>query len=136
MIKITTWRPDTCGCELEYEWDDTTTGDNRVHTFKRATRQCPAHAGLTPKNCYNNTLDENKRKNILFGEILEKMPSVVQEKLQADGTKTKELKPGLEYKWSFDANRNLEVDLVGFSVAEKNEVKGLANLFSNKVKIK
>ncbi len=32
MKHITTWRPDTCECELHYEWDDTQPEDQRVHT--------------------------------------------------------------------------------------------------------
>ena len=80
---------------------------------------------------------ENKRKNIVFSKILENLPEVVDEITQEDGSKVKQLKFGLEYKWSFNKDRNLVVDLVGFGVAEKNIVRGLAQKeFGNKVKIK
>lgn len=32
MKHITSHRPDTCGCELHYEWDDAVPAEERVHT--------------------------------------------------------------------------------------------------------
>ena len=137
MLKITHWRPDTCSCELEYSWDDTQNEDIRVHTIANILKVCPAHAGEVDKiQHYAKVLGENQRKNIVLGEILKNIPTATIDKVQEDGTKVKDLKPGLEYKWSFDADRNLVIDLVGFAQAEKNAVKVLAdNLFQNKVKI-
>ena len=137
-IKITRWRPDTCDCELEYEWDDSQSEDVRTHTISNVLKACPAHAGEPDKvKHYNNVLGENQRKNIVFGKILESVPTATRDKLQEDGSTVKDLKLGKEYKWSFDAQRNLVIDLVGFTAGEKLEVKTLSdNLFPNKVKIK
>lgn len=33
MLKTTTWRPSTCGCVLEYEWDTELSEDKRTHKF-------------------------------------------------------------------------------------------------------
>ena len=137
MIKVTKWRPDTCGCEIDYQWDDAQNEDVRTHTVFEVIKACPAHSGETDKNIhYAKVLDENKRKNIVLKEILDKIPSLVIEKEQEDGTLIKVLKKGVEYKWSFDVQRNLEVNLVGASLAEKNVLKTIVNIkFPNKVKI-
>lgn len=136
MLKVTRWRPDTCECELEYQWDDTESEDIRTHTIANVVKACSAHALVVDKTQhYSKVLDENQRKNIVLGEILEKVPSAVEEVEQEDGTIVKKLRRGKEYKWSFDENRNLIVDLVGFTSQEKLAVKGLTDVrFPNKVK--
>ena len=61
---------------------------------------------------------------------------LVEEITQEDGSVAKQLKKGRDYKWSFDAERVLQVDLVGFTIAEKDALKILADdLFPNKVTI-
>ena len=137
MIHKNIWKPDTCDCEIEYEWDDSVLTEQRVHTVSKIIKCCDAHKNLTDKvQNYNTVVNENTRKNILYGKILE-IPSLVQERTKENGEKIKELKEGLEYRWSFDKDRNLEVELVGFGTEEKNIVKDLAQTnFGNKVKIK
>lgn len=44
-IKRTTWHPDTCGCVIEYEWDEAAPHQSRVHTGVRAV-PCALHAHL------------------------------------------------------------------------------------------
>ena len=137
MIKITTWRPDTCECEIEYSWDDSLDENTRVHTAHKINKACSVHQTVADKVLhYGIVLEENQRKNKLYGAILENIPAVVQDVLQPDGSITKQLKAGLDYKWSFDANRIMEIDLVGFTVVPKTAIQNLANiLFPNKVKI-
>lgn len=31
-IQTTRWRPDTCACVIDFQWDDTTPDIGRVHT--------------------------------------------------------------------------------------------------------
>ena len=137
MLHKNLWRPDTCDCELVYEWDDALDENSRVHTISAVNKTCPAHSSITDKTKhYNTVLEENKRKNILYGKILENMPTAVEEITQEDGSVAKQLKKGRDYKWSFDAERVLQVDLVGFTIAEKDALKILADdLFPNKVTI-
>ena len=135
MKHITRWRPDTCGCELEYEWDDTENENVRTHSISKVLKACPAHGGFVDKkNHYDAVLDENRRKNIVFGEIIK--GAAGEDIIQEDGTMVRKLKRGKEYKWSFDENRNLVIDLVGFTSNEKTAVRSISdNLFPNKTRI-
>lgn len=63
-MKVTRWSPDTCGCVVEYEWDDTVPAKNRVRKFKACVRKCPRHAHLDDEAVYNAITEENSRKNI------------------------------------------------------------------------
>lgn len=47
MIKHTTWRPDTCGCEVTLEWDSDADLETRMHTPVRVL-PCPAHDDGSP----------------------------------------------------------------------------------------
>ncbi len=39
---LTRWRPDTCGCVIEYEWDDAEAEEARQHVPKKIDA-CPDH---------------------------------------------------------------------------------------------
>jgi hypothetical protein len=138
MIHKNIWKPDTCDCQIEYEWDDSQSEAVRTHTCSRVIKACSYHEKYPDKNeNYSVVVDENRRKNLLYKHIIDNVSGAVDEKIQSDGSAVKELKKGLEYKWSFDEDRNLVVDLAGFSAAQKNEIKTLAsNNFGEKVKIK
>lgn len=126
MIQITRWRPDTCDCIIEYEWDDTLPEADRVHNLKTIQR-CPAHQAHQKPDAYQAVQDENRRKNKVHSLILENMPDIVEEVTNSDGSKAKRLKAGVEFGWSFDDKRKLVVDLKGATVAHKNQLKGLIN---------
>lgn len=44
--RVTRWRPDTCGCVLDYSWDDTLSDEDIVLTCVEATL-CEEHADLS-----------------------------------------------------------------------------------------
>ncbi len=96
MIKTTQWRPDTCDCTIEYEWDTGAAAIGRVHTFKSAISIGPEHAGLTGVALYTEVVSENRRKNMTQGIAR-----------AIDVSLTSEV-----YQWSFDANRVLEVSFL------------------------
>lgn len=105
MAKRTTrWSPDTCGCVLEYEWDDSEDENTRTHSFKRIIKACPEHTALAGKSHYDQVLSENTRKNITFGEIRKALPK---EEITPDN-----------YLWFFDKDRVLQVSLVGVDLPE------------------
>jgi hypothetical protein len=102
VINITTWSPDTCGCELSYEWDSDILQEQRTHTFYAMHKVCEHHRGLaTTKHEYladgerariHNKTSEEKRATlheILDNNMLRHM------KLLKDGS-TKREKRDLE----------------------------------------
>jgi hypothetical protein len=128
MIKKTRWRPDTCGCEIEYEWDDSLSQEKRVHTPSQIIKKCEFHQDMLNKNeHYTKVLEENQTKNRVWGKLLE-ISTLTADKVSEDGETHKELKPNITYNWSFDADRNLVVDMP-LSAKEKNDLRGKVSEF-------
>lgn len=70
MKKVTTWRPDTCDCELHYEWDTDHPEDSRVHTpvevhpHGHGTKRCPLHSHHGDvHDLHNAVVAHNRAKN-------------------------------------------------------------------------
>jgi len=115
MKRVTRWSPDTCGCILEYEWDDAEEETARVLSYKRTIKICPEHSALAGKPLYDQVVSENTRKNITFGEIQKAFP-----KLEAEN-----------YLWSFDKDRVLQVSLTGIDVPQATK-QGLQTALDSK----
>jgi hypothetical protein len=127
MIKITTWRPDTCECEIEYEWDDTLNENVRVHKIHEILKACPVHQNLKKDKHWGIVLDENTRKNKFLGEVL-KDPNLREETFDGDGNSTGyKLKKGLKYVWSFDDKRVLRAEIIGITQNQKATLQNIAN---------
>ncbi len=78
MIRRTLWRPDTCGCALEYEWDDTVPQDLRTHTPVAIVATCAAHAGaVDAADLHGDLIDENPRKNRAEARLLAAFPGAL-----------------------------------------------------------
>lgn len=123
MIQKTSWRPDTCGCHIIYQWDDS---DIQTVTLDSMPHKCEFHENLSDQDAYNAVRTENVTKNQVLGHVLENHPSLVED----DGKGNKELKDGIEYDWSFDANRKLNVDFKGADKPSAEAIKdGLDQLF-------
>ena len=76
-IQITRWSPDTCGCQIDYQWDDTVPQDERVHTVSNIVKACPIHAGqLSKESHYAEVVNENQSKNKAIGLILQRHPNL------------------------------------------------------------
>ena len=71
-FKTTRWSPDTCGCVLEYDWDDAVPQEQRVHLFRGIGRTCPDHQTLTGEALYGIVKTENETKNRAKG-LLEQL---------------------------------------------------------------
>ncbi len=89
MKHITTWSPDTCGCILEYEWDDSVPAEEREYSVSKIKRKCAAHAAEeAPSTHFDKVLGENSLKNSVTAQI-------------------KEVHADAEVEFEFDGQRNL-----------------------------
>ena len=121
MLHTTRWSPDTCGCVLEYEWDDTQPDSERTHTIKNVIKACPAHAKHAEKGeHYSVVLEENNRKNIAIDQVLKTVTSLGED-VQRDGKTVRQFNPGIEVGFAFDADRKLTLDIKGATKAEKEQ---------------
>jgi len=122
MKHLTKWSPDTCGCKLVYETDDEhpELDTKAVETIKA----CPFHEGLDIGKHFDTVLEENQRKNRFEGMIHKNVPEVIDTKI-IEGKEVKHMKDMYQYKWSFDADRNLVVDVKDFP---KTAIKKIQDL--------
>jgi len=108
-MQTTRWKPDTCGCTVEYTWDDTVPQETRTHQCKTVTR-CPAHAHLDTLTSYDEVGKENKSKNQAIGLLVKEHP---------------DLKPQ-DIKWQIKEDRSIEIELPASKKAHKDAMNTLA----------
>lgn len=88
------WSPDTCGCQIEFRWDDTQDAIARVHAYSRTIAACSAHTGVAGTSVHQDVvLDRNRRKNLTFMQVLTVLATVTPEQYQG--------------MWSYDAAQNV-----------------------------
>jgi len=84
-INTTRWSPDTCGCELEYEWNTEENENVRKHEFARIVKACSAHNAIVPPNTtskpqlkrvFDAVAEENTRKNQALAKALQVRPEL------------------------------------------------------------
>lgn len=124
-IQTTRWSPDTCGCKVEYTWDDTVPQEQRIHTFSKLVNTCSDHNSLTDKACYDILNDENLRKNNTLGLIRKNHPSLTQTYTNPDGTTYIDFAPGKEPLWQFSGTgdtRVLEITSTNLTLSEKTNL--------------
>ena len=133
--KTTRWKPDTCECVLEYEWDIEDMNPNRTHTLKKIVTACPEHTGLTPAQAYSAIKGENTTKNQFLKELLDNSDTLRKQEVDAEGSPAGfALADGLKYEWSFKgtgANRTLDVEITGKSLTQ-NEKTTVEQVISQK----
>lgn len=130
MLQTTRWRPDTCGCVLEYQWDDSVPLNERQLTASKIVKACPAHQKITKvADHYQTVLLENTKKNLLIKNIIENNPDIVDVTINENGETIRKLKAGKDIVCKYDEKditRTLSVELVGFTEIEKTAVTNLA----------
>lgn len=118
-IKINRWSPDTCGCIMEYSWDDSVPQDEIVLTPTTVVSRCAAHTSLaTKEDVYGVLMEENPRKNRAHQHILDNGPASLYDLGGEDGT-TKLLKKGITINWSWTGtapNRILTLTITGITL--------------------
>lgn len=125
MIKSQIWRPDTCGCEIEQEYDYST----QTPTFVsgKHLKRCDVH----PSHKYDDILNENQKKNKVLYEILSNYTEI--QKVNDNGSIV--FKDGFSPDWSFDIDRNLVINLPSILNNKKAAIQSLLSKF-NGVSIK
>lgn len=115
VIRTTRWSPDTCGCVLEYDWDDAVSQDARTHTFARVVERCSVHAEIpVDEDNFNTVTGENKRKNDGFRFGVTRRPTLREE----------------EYTWRFTgtgANRQLFIRCIGATGLQRSQIQADLN---------
>ena len=71
---ITRWAPDTCGCVVEFEWDNEVPVEQRTHKHYATLTQCAFHKNTPPKELYDVLMVENRRKNDTVNRLKELHP--------------------------------------------------------------
>ena len=87
---VNEWRPDTCGCVIEFFFDDELEPDVMTQTWESTKNTCPVHVAITDGvTLYAAVLEENQRKNVALG-IVKTLATVDRDALQD------------AHSWSFD----------------------------------
>jgi len=110
-IKVQKWSPDTCDCKILRLLDVTNRNDVKVQSI--AAKKGPEHAHLTIGDLHDAVDRENRLKNTFQGAIVRDVPDAAE--------------AGYEYKWSFDDDRNLVVDVSTLPPQAAGQVRALLN---------
>lgn len=117
-LNITKWHPDTCGCEIDYQWDADEPAETRTHTAVN-TVTCAFHSG-THTEVHAKVIKENQNKNKAIGIIMDD-PDMAEDVL-INGETQRRFKLGKDVRWSFDTNRVLELDIIGADATLKDKL--------------
>lgn len=72
------WRPDTCECVIEYEWDADLPQNEQTFSVKKVISKCKAHdKTATDADHYTTVVDDNKMKNKGVKAILDALGDAV-----------------------------------------------------------
>jgi hypothetical protein len=108
---ITRWYPDTCGCVVDYEWDDTEIAPEEgdiTYTLVDSIK-CPIHE--TEVDIMSVVRNENTTKNRVIGKIVEIDDTIKQESI------------GFEY----DNDRHLTLFVPGVNGAKITKLRNAIN---------
>lgn len=117
-IQKTLWSPDTCACQIEFEWDDSVPQELRTHTVATIVKACSIHTSQPNKEShYQEVLDENQSKNKAIGLLVKSIAKL-------DGGDA-------DINWRFDNNREIilshslltQADKDLFNVLPKSDIK-------------
>lgn len=110
MIKTNIWRPDTCGCQIIYQWDSDLPDDQRVHTPIPGGIDsngkpilpiiCDLHSELSTDHVKHHDIvvSENQMKNVIVNKFLEQNPELSSDNVLTKFSKDKDDKRSLNIK--------------------------------------
>ena len=132
-LQTTRWSPDTCGCVVDYTWDDSVSQEARTHHYAGHVLKCSAHAPLSDEAAYAALTDENPRKNQTLQALSDAFPSIT----TSDALGNKVLKKdGSGPVWHFDSNRVLNVSVGSLTLAQKASVQATLDIVHGVGKVK
>lgn len=106
-LKTTRWTPDTCGCVLEFNWDDAIPEALRIHTFARSLRVCAAHEAVRDRDTHFAAISaENRTKNAAINTLASNHPAAV-----------------AAASWSWDENRRLVLVAPALTALQKSNLE-------------
>jgi len=122
------WKPDTCTCDLEFEFDADLDGASRTHRIVNVYNACPAHTNLS--SYISQTLEgtvvpfhqENQRKNYSLDEMATRLG------LANDENRWTNLQQYLS-RWYFDtaSPRVLHIVTKGLTSTQKSQIQTAVN---------
>lgn len=127
-IQVRTWRPDTCECVINQQYDDA--ANPIVLSIHSVISRCSQHTNLTNDvDLYNVVNDENPRKNYALGHILDNAPTSFFD-INEDGSRT--FKKGITASWNYTGevgNRVLTITVTGITLTtnQKNAIQTKLN---------
>lgn len=149
MKRTTIWKPDTCKCVIEYEWDDTLPENERIHEIKTIKEKCEAHQLDSDEEVFTTVEEENRRKNKTIDMIYQnggKKVLTQAEKEQVaffmkvsgnEGEVPNEIwEPSVKHNWHFDKNRKLIVSVDGLTTIKKNIIRNKLSYIDDNSSIK
>lgn len=101
-IQTTRWKPDTCDCVIEYDWDDSMESDKREHALK-SINKCAFHNKLDDITAFETVMPENVLKNNAVIEVLASLPVLKVE----------------DVKFLYDSDRLLTLTIEGINALDK-----------------
>lgn len=124
MIVKNRWKPDTCGCILEYEFDSETPQEERKYTVVSSSA-CQTHGHLSEDKdaCFAEVQIENRAKNVALGHVFEATPEEHKITTIKDGVEYKDFKQ--QPRWSFDDQRVLTITVPFADDTLKQEMRDL-----------
>lgn len=110
---VNRWRPDTCGCVIEFSFDDEADIETMTHEWEKTIKTCPEHFSITPgPTQYAVILEENQRKNVALG-MVGTLATVDRDELQN------------AHSWSFDSSKPRVLTLSFKGKLAANELSGI-----------
>lgn len=143
-IKFNEWSPDTCECNIRFQWDDSLPQEQIVLSVNVVGRACEFHKHLLPNHLitYNTVLDENAKKNQTLDIALNRQTNKLADAITGeDGSSFLVLKNGIRYLYSFSGvapNRVLTAQFIGANLTrqDKQDIQNeVNNRFGNGVAI-
>lgn len=126
MIQVTTWKPDTCGCIVQYEWDDLTSEDVRIHSLRAMDNICNEHMGLSDQEVFDALFHENTCRNIALGIISNKFSALTKQVVDNEGNISTAFQNGKKPIHSFNQVKSIDL----------SQVKALPNELVSKSTVK